>query len=86
MPDGTMGRVAHISWQATHVKSLKESKLVIANGYALRNVVHNDSKQTVQYAEWLEISTEPAPADGVSARRARLGSNVSCTPGSSSSR
>lgn len=58
MPDGTMGRVTDISWQATHVKSLNESKLVIPNGYALRNVVHNYSQPTALYAEWLEISVD----------------------------
>ena len=58
MPDGTLGRVTDISWQATHVRSLNASKLVIPNGYALRNVVHNYSQPTAQYAEWLEISVD----------------------------
>jgi small-conductance mechanosensitive channel len=58
MPDGTMGRVTDISWQATHLKSLNESTLVIPNGYALRNVVHNYSRPTRQYAEWIEISVD----------------------------
>lgn len=55
LPDGTMGRVIDISWQATQLKSLNESKLVIPNGYVLRNVVHNYSQPNAQYALWLEI-------------------------------
>lgn len=77
MPDGTMGRVTDISWQATQLKSLNESKLVIPNGYALRNVVHNYSQPTAQYAEWLEISVDRS-YDPSTVRRLLLEAALTC--------
>lgn len=78
LPDGSIGEVADISWQAVHLRSLKGSRLIVPNTHVSKSVIHNYSKPTKAYALWLTVSVDAA-YDPSTVRQLLLEAALSCT-------
>ncbi|MFW6216092.1 MAG: cyclic nucleotide-binding domain-containing protein, partial [Alkalispirochaetaceae bacterium] len=77
LPDGTLGEVTDISWQAIHLRSLNSARVIIPNAHAARSVIHNYSKPTKAHAIWLTVKVDAAHDPGT-VRQLLLEAALSC--------
>ncbi len=77
LPDGSVGEVTDISWQATYLKSFNSSRLVVPNSYALKSVVHNYSRPTKLFGLWITVSVDRSFEPSV-VRRLLLEAALTC--------
>ncbi len=77
LPDGSLGEVTDITWQATYLTSFNNSRLVVPNSYALQNVIHNYSRPSKLYAIWINVSVDRSYEPSV-VRRLLLEAALTC--------